>query len=302
MRAAGHPRSLNDKEPDMTSKPLHLCAIVLAAVSAALAFPGGAGAQTRSAEPFRWDGALAPGATLEIKGVNGPVRATAAAGSTARVEAVRSGRRNDPTEVEIVVVPHPGGVTVCALYPGNSRARNECRPGNEGRNSARNNDVQVEFIVAVPAGVDLVARTTNGSVTAQNVTGRVEAYSTNGEVRVEGASSARARTTNGSVVVRSAGDADVSTTNGRITAHLGDLGGGAPLRFATTNGSIDLTLTPASGANIEAATANGRIRSELPLTVQGAITRNRLTGTIGAGGRTIELRTTNGSISIRGGL
>lgn len=259
-------------------------------------------AQRRTAEPFVWQGQIEGGRTLEIKGVNGPVRATASSGSTARVEVLRSGRRNDPSEVEIVVLEHSGGVTVCAVYPSSGLRRNECAPGTEGRISSSNNDVQVEFLVEVPGPVNLTARTTNGSVMADGVAARVEAYTTNGDVEIEGGSRAVAHTTNGSVTVSTEGIAEARTTNGRITARMRALDGNTPLRFSSTNGSITLALPAGINARIDAQTTNGRIESDFPVTVQGQMGRNRLNGTIGSGGQVIEAHTTNGGIRLeRGG-
>jgi hypothetical protein len=259
-------------------------------------------AQRRSAETFTWEGRIASGAMVEVKGVNGPVRAVPASGPAVRVEALRSGRRNDPSEVEIVVLEHSGGVTICAVYPSSMARRNECAPGDEGRIGANNNDVQVEFTVEVPSSANLSARTTNGSVNAEDLSGDVEAYTTNGDVRIDGGRTALARTTNGSVNVDTRGIADVRTTNGRITARMQSLDGSSPLRFSTTNGSITLALPADVNATIEASTTNGAIETDFPITVQGRFGRNRLSGTIGSGGQSIEASTTNGGIRLeRGG-
>lgn len=256
-------------------------------------------AQRRTAEAFVWEGRVSPGATVEVKGVNGPVRAIAATGSGVRVEAVRSGRRNDPTGVEIVVLEHANGVTVCAVYPSTVARRNECAPGSAGRIGANNNDVQVEFTVAVPANVDFLGRTTNGTVTAEDLTGGVEAYSTNGSVSITGGRSALARTTNGSVNVDTRGIADVRTTNGRITVKMQALDGQTPLRFSTTNGPVSLALPAGLNATIDASTTNGSIETDFPVSVEGRVGRNRLSGTIGSGGQPIEVRTTNGGIRLQ---
>jgi hypothetical protein len=255
--------------------------------------------QTRTADPFRWDGSVAPGSTVEIKGVNGSIRAVSATGSSVVVDAVRTGRRNDPTEVEIVVVEHAGGVTVCAVYPSALLQRNECLPGDEGRIGARNNDVQVAFTVQVPATANFSARTANGAVSAVGLTREVVATSTNGDVNVEGGTEVLARTTNGSVSIRTSGSASARSTNGSISAdHTGLTEGEGPLTFSTTNGPITLRLPANTNATINASTTNGGIESDLPVTVQGNLRRNRLMGTIGTGGRTIELRTTNGRIHL----
>ena len=51
-----------------------------------------------------------------------------------RSAAEKRATRDNPESVRIDVVPHAGGVTICAVYPSRSGARpNECAPGNAGR-------------------------------------------------------------------------------------------------------------------------------------------------------------------------
>lgn len=261
--------------------------------SPVLAFSG----ERVEGEPFEWQGRIAPGQTLEIKGVNGPIRAVAAAGDVARVRAIRTGRRNDPDLVRIEVVEYGGGVTVCAIYP--EPSSNECRPGGDGRVGSRNNDVSVSFLVEVPNAARFATRTINGDVVAEELAGEVRARTTNGDVRVERGTTVYARTTNGNIRIVSAAAAQASTTNGSITAELDPRGGTEPLTFSTTNGSITLLVPPGSDARIEARTTNGRVRSDLPLTVSGAISSRRLSADLGAGGRMLKLSTTNGSIHLK---
>jgi hypothetical protein len=234
-----------------------------------------------AAEDFRWEGVLEPGQLVEIKGVNGGVTAEAASGGEVEVVAEKRARRDDPSEVRIEVVEHPGGVTVCAVYP-DRRERNECAPGDQGRLGARDNDVQVEFRVRVPSGVRFAARTVNGGVSVRGLDADVEATTVNGGVRVE---------TNGRAVAR--------TVNGSIDARLGRAAGREPLSFETVNGRIEVELPDGASAEVDARTVNGSIDSDFPLEVRGRWSRKRASGSIGSGGRTLELRTVNGSIRLR---
>jgi hypothetical protein len=85
-------------------------------------------------EDFRWTGSLGAGKVLEIKGVNGGIDARPASGNQAEVTAHKSARRSNPEDVEIKVVEHADGVTICAVYPTPSGSRtNECQPGSGGR-------------------------------------------------------------------------------------------------------------------------------------------------------------------------
>src|SRR5689334_5798323 len=102
-----------------------------------------------TAQDFNWHGRLAAGKRLEVKGVNGDVRAVLASGAEAVVNARKHSRRSDPDEVKIEVVESPDGITICAVYPTPARARREntCEPGDHWNSSTENNDVTVDFEV-----------------------------------------------------------------------------------------------------------------------------------------------------------
>ena len=120
---------------------------------------GSALSAQRATDAFEWRGTVLQGSAIEIKGVNGEVTAEPSSGPEVEVTAVKTGRRSDPSGVRIEVVTHGDGVTVCAVYPDVDGRPNECRPGDGGRMSTRDNDVNVAFTVKVPAGVRFVGRT-----------------------------------------------------------------------------------------------------------------------------------------------
>jgi hypothetical protein len=235
----------------------------------------------RVQEEFRWEGRVDRGDVLEIKGVNGPIRAVPGSGDQVRITAVKSGRRNDPAEVRIDVVEHRGGVTLCAVYPARSGERaNECGVGDEGRNNVRRNDVTVAWEIQVPEGVAFRGETVNGEVEATGLSGDVDVSTVNGDLIIETAGFAAARTVNGSIRARMAGspDRDVS--------------------FETVNGSIELDVDDDLDADLDAGWLNGSLDSELPLRVQGRMGRRSAKGALGNGGALMKLRTVNGSIRI----
>jgi hypothetical protein len=249
--------------------------VAIGAVLAALVFTGVA-----AAEDFRWAKTLAPGQTVEIKGVNGAVDAGPASGSEVEVTAVKHGRRSNPDSVRIEVVEHAGGVTVCAVYPGVGRRQNECRAGGDGSDS-HDNDVEVHFTVKVPRGVNLSATTVNGEVHVRDLESDVEANSVNGSVEVS-----------------TTGRAVAETVNGSIEANAGRADWTGSAAFRTVNGSITVTLPASTSAEVHASSMNGDISTDFPLEARGR-RKNRMSGTIGAGGRTLELQTINGSIELK---
>jgi hypothetical protein len=243
------------------------------------AFTGG---QT-SQDDFRWQGRIAKGSAIEIKGVNGSIRAEGSSGSEVEVVASKQSRRSDPNSVRIQVVEHGNGVTICAVYPSSDSTRpNVCGAGDEGHSSVQNNDVQVEFVVRVPAGVRFRGHTVNGEVEARSLGADVEAS-----------------TVNGSVHVSTTGYAEASTVNGEIVASLGRADWTEELEFETVNGSITLNLPASTSTLLEAETLNGDITTDFSMTVQGRFSKRHVSGTIGDGGRQLSLKTVNGSIQVR---
>ena len=94
---------------------------------------GGSGAGALAAqEEFHWTGKVAAGQAIEIKGVNGGIAATGAAGGEVEVTAVKKGRKSDPAEVKVEVVEHAGGVTICAVYPSSTALPTSARPARAG--------------------------------------------------------------------------------------------------------------------------------------------------------------------------
>lgn len=239
-------------------------------------------AQARSAADFRWEGTVAPGQTVDVKGVNGPVEARPSASGRVEVVAERSGRRNDPEEVKIEVVEHAGGVTICAVYPSPDSTPNECAPGDDGRMKVRNNDVKVAFSVRVPAGVGFAGRTVNGAVDAEDLDGNLSLS-----------------TVNGGITFSTTGYAEATTVNGSIRGSLGRADWQDDLEFATVNGGVTLDMPDGLSAEVEAKTVNGSISTDFPLTVRGRFSNRRLTGTIGDGGRRLQIATVNGGIALR---
>ncbi|MBA2733101.1 MAG: DUF4097 family beta strand repeat protein [Acidobacteria bacterium] len=232
---------------------------------------------------FRWSGRVAAGRTIEIKGINGDVRAAASQDSEVEVTAIKTARRSDPQGVEIRVVEHEGGVTICAVYPNaNSSRPNQCEPDESGRMDVKDNDVVVTFNVRVPQGVRFNGRTVNGGIETGMLDSDVDVKSVNGSIKVSAAGVARAKTVNGS-----------------ITASLGRADWNGLLDFKTVNGSITLDLPSDMNADVRAETLNGGIMTDFPLTILGRVSRRHLNGTIGSGGRVLALKTVNGNINLR---
>jgi hypothetical protein len=146
--------------------------------------------------------------------------------------------------------------------------------------------------------------------------------SSNGAIRVHDTAAASIHTSNGAIDIEDvSGRVDAGTSNGRVTVRLKDAPDG-PTRISTSNGSVDLSMSKAPKNGITVGTSNGSITLDLPgntkarldaqtshspvstdfdvaENVRSGREKNRLEGTIGAGGPFIELRTSNGGIHLR---
>lgn len=91
------------------------------------AFPDTGSKEVRHGGDFSWHGRVPAGRTIEIHGINGHVRAQWTSGGEVEVHAEKYGRRSDPDLVQIEVIHHDDGVTICALYPSpKGRPPNQC--------------------------------------------------------------------------------------------------------------------------------------------------------------------------------
>jgi len=240
--------------------------------------------QNARSDEFRWSGRIAQGAAVEIKGINGDITAEPATDGDVQVVAVKSSRRGDLNSVELKVVEHAGGVTICAIYPNDDSINpNTCEPRGSGEHrNVGNNDVRVDFTVRVPPRVGFIARTINGEIGATSL-----------------ASNVVSNTVNGSVRISTSGYAEATTLNGQISARLGDANWPEALTFKTLNGEITLDLPADTSTEVKAETLNGTINSDFPIGLKSLTSRRRLNGRIGAGGRELVLKTLNGSINLR---
>jgi hypothetical protein len=255
--------------------------IVIAAAFVTLAC---APAAAQREDTFRWSGELAAGKTIVVRGINGDVEASPASGRTVEVVARKRGDDDDPRAVEIEVIEETDGIEVCAIYPGKRGARNStCGHGDDDHDEWEDNDVVVDFMISVPAGVAFDGSTVNGGIAVSGLSADVEV-----------------NTVNGGIEVASTGTVEAKTVNGSIDASTGAANWSGTLEFKTVNGSIHLSLPAGAAAAVSAQTLNGDFSSDFPLTVEaGEWGPKKVSGSIGSGGGRLDLETVNGEIEIR---
>lgn len=245
-------------------------------------------------EGFFWSAKLAPGQTIEIKTVQGSIRAEGSSGSQVEVEARRANPYSAMPNPRIEVVPSDRGFIVCAVSVDPNReqaSRHGCAPGTS--TGAANSDTQVDFLVRVPAGVRFVGRTLNGKVEAHALRGDTEVHTVNGDVDLSTTGAAAVDTVNGSIVAALAGPESPCKQAKR--ASVCPFAGA----FHTVNGNITLSVPPCASANVRGKTLYGKVSSDFPLSVQTESAGASVKGSLRHGKEELQLSTVNGSIRLR---
>jgi hypothetical protein len=257
--------------------------VLVAGAMAALGLGAGRPARGGPGDSWMWKQALPAGSTVEIRNVNGGIDAAPASGAEVEVVAVKKVNEGSPGDLKIEVVKHAAGVTICAVYPANDGdPPNECKPGGGRMKIRKNYEGTVAFTVKLPASLRLQARTVNGGIKTAALGGPADVATVNGSIAVDSAAEVRAKTVNGSV-----------------TAKMDRTEWKGELELTTVNGSVKVELPASASTEVKGATVNGSIESDFGLPVEGKWGPKKVSGTIGAGGRLLNMNSVNGSLQLR---
>jgi len=195
------------------------------------------------------------------------------------------------------------------------------RVAREGFRIGNFSSPSVSLIVSVPRNLTLRAETGDGSIAVERLTGRIELRSGDGSVRGEEiAGDLTVNTGDGSVsLVGASGRAVLDTGDGSIDARgrfdrlqvsTGD--GSVSVEadqgsvmtedwnVTTGDGSIAFRVPPGFNAEIDADSGDGTVRAEggALATTRGDGDHESMRGRLGTGGRTVRLRSGDGSIRL----
>ncbi len=176
--------------------------------------------------------------------------------------------------------------------------------------------------VWLPERADVRARSGDGSITIDRVSGRVELHTGDGSIRGNDiAGELKLTTGDGSITVDGAegrltldtgdGGVNVSGNLSSVRLHTGD--GSIVYRaqpgttmsedweLTTGDGGVSLYLPANFGAELDAHTGDGAIRNDLKIgeAETGGTSRRTVRGRLGSGGRQLRIRTGDGSIRLR---
>lgn len=129
---------------------------------------------------------------------------------------------------------------------------------------------------------DVTATTAGGSIEIERAKGRVVAKTVGGSIRVE----------------EVLGAIEAVTAGGSVWAAITEQPE-ADCSLRTAGGNVTVRLAPHIAVTVDAKTSGGRVVTEVPVTVEGTLSRSALKGTLNGGGPTLVLRTSGGSIYLR---
>jgi putative adhesin len=181
----------------------------------------------------------------------------------------------------------------------------------------RHKSIRVE--VHVPRDLDLEVQTSDGNVTAQDVSGRIQfstgdgnvtASAIRGQIRlhtgdghIEGTNfdgALEADTGDGNLRISGRFDSlELKTGDGNID---GQVGSGSKVanawRIHSGDGHIDLRIPADLAADVDAKTGDGSITVNIPLTINGSLSHSSVHGKLNGGGQTLSISSGDGSIRL----
>lgn len=156
----------------------------------------------------------------------------------------------------------------------------------QGPQSSKGAGWAVSFEIFVPQATSVTVKTVNGGITLSDVRGSLRFDATNGGVNLR----------------RLAGDVTGSTVNGGVNMELiGTTWDGSQVQVTTRNGGVNISVPENYSAHFQTETANGSLRSELPINPPADARSSSQDFSVGAGGPLIHVTSTNGSVRIKKG-
>ena len=147
---------------------------------------------------------------------------------------------------------------------------------------------------------DVNGRTSGGSIKIGEVDGNIVVHTSGGSIRINIAKGdVDAHTSGGSITVEEvAGTIRARTSGGSVKAYISHQPE-SNCRLTTSGGSITVYMEEGIGVDVNARTSGGRVQTEFPVTLRGTIKKRSLKAKINGGGPELYLRTSGGSIYLR---
>ena len=271
-----------------------------------------------------------PGGHLTLDVQFGSIEVSPSEGKEVNIEVIRKVKTSDPKKAEEILKSHQ----VDFKQAGNDVM---VKSGDRARAFGKGSwdHLEVRYVISVPKKFNVDLNTSGGSITVNDLEGEAIAKTSGGSLHfgnIQGPVSGK--TSGGGItVLECTGKVDINTSGGSIT--LGKIAGpllaqtsGGSIRIdevrgdvkastsggsiqasisrqpasdselGTSGGSIHIKLKPDLNLNLVAKASGGDIQSDIPLMVQGAMSRSSLQGKMNAGGPQLYLHSSGGSVHI----
>jgi hypothetical protein len=275
------------------------------------------------APTFDWTAAVPAGATLRIADVDGDISVTPSTTDHVQVHGERTHVRSGGQALVFEVVQSGNDVTICARHPGG-----HCDPDGEhgggfqmmhvGQSPAANFTVQLPAGVKLmaktsdgrvdikDAGADVVAKSGDGAINVAGAAGTVDAHSGDGDITLDGVKGAvTAHTGDGHIrVTAGSGPLRLTSGDGDVEVHLAALGDGQTVKVHTGDGNVMMYLPSTFVGNVDASTGDGTVESDFPIAMTGRMNTHHLRGTVGAAAEaaaSINVSTGDGDVRLKKG-
>jgi hypothetical protein len=258
-----------------------LAALLVAALAATQPFYA-AGQREKERDDNNWDNfqekeeinqtyQLAPGAKVDVSGINGSVEIETSNSNAAEVHIIRSARTKEDLQYhKIIIEPSANSLVI--------RGENNKEREREGRNR----DVRHQVLLKLPRQIQLGASGVNGRVTVGEIDGPINISGINGRVEV----------------AQAAGYSTLSGINGRVKVTLTQMNERG-VSISGINGGVELAFTDSLNADLDVSGINGSVdAADFPMTIQGKMERHSFRAKIGSGGAPINVSGVNGKVRI----
>ena len=142
-------------------------------------------------------------------------------------------------------------------------------------------DVEIDYVLRVPATVSLAVTTVNGKIATKGIDGDMKAATVNGPIDIETAGTSELQAT---------------TVNGRVRAKFTRDFQGA--RFKTVNGGVTATLPTNASFAVNLSQVNGDFEASFPLSIHSNPGSRRVSGDVNGGAHELKIVTVNGDVEL----
>lgn len=274
---------------------------------------------------------VGPGGRLTLDVNSGSIEISAAENNEVNIEVIRKIKTSDSRQTDEILREHQ----VDFQQKGNDVLVKTLGHSSGFWNNLWKH-LEVRYVITVPRKYNLDLKTAGGSITVNDLEGEVVSRTSGGSLNfghVQGTISGK--TSGGSITVKECGGkVDVNTSGGSINlgkvtgplnAHtsggsvtidevMGDVNAstsGGSIRatisrqptsnceLSTSGGSIHLNLSKDLNLNLVAKAGGGDVETDVPILVQGTISKSSLQGKMNAGGPELYVHSSGGGVHIK---